>query len=106
MKNRSVVAVIIFSLITCGLYSIYWHYVVAQELNAKEPNDPLMNYIGAIILSIITCGIFMIYWNFKFYKKVDSVFGEDNFIVNFLLSLFGFSIVSQAIVQNSINLKA
>ena len=103
MTNRSIVTVIILSLVTCGIYTIYWTYVSAQELNNKESENPLTNYIIAILLSVITCGIYGIYWWFKFYKKVDSVTGEDNFLVNFILMFFGLSIVSMAIAQNSFN---
>ena len=103
MKERSVVSVLLLSIFTCGIYAIYWTYATAKELNEKEPEEPLMNYILAILLGIITCGIYSIYWMFKFYKKVDSVTGEDNFVLNFILSLIGLNLVSTCIVQNSIN---
>ncbi|MBE6136938.1 MAG: DUF4234 domain-containing protein [Erysipelotrichaceae bacterium] len=103
MQRRSIAGVIILSLFTCGIYSIYWFYVVAEDLNRREPEDPLMNYILAILVSIVTCGIYGIYWNYKFFKKLDKAVGEDNVVLNFILTLFGFSIVSQAIAQNSIN---
>jgi drug/metabolite transporter (DMT)-like permease len=103
MTERSVIKVLLLSIFTCGIYFIYWEYVTAQELNNKEPEEPLMNYILAILLGIVTCGIYGIYWSFKFYKKVDNVTGENNLIVNFILSLLGLNLVSTCIVQNSIN---
>lgn len=103
MKNRSVVSVILLSIFTCGIYSIYWTYVTAEDLNSEDSNEPLMNYILAILLSVITCGIYGIYWNYKFYQKADRVTGANNLILNFILSLFGFSIVSTAVVQDQIN---
>lgn len=103
MTKREVFAVILLSLFTCGIYAIYWHYVTTEELNRVEPNYPLNNYILAIVFGIFTCGIYLIYWQYKFYKKVDIVTGESNMTINFVLSLLGLSIVSQAIVQNSIN---
>ena len=103
MTKREVIAVILLSIFTCGIYSIYWHYVTAEELNRVEPNEPITNYILAIVFGIFSCGLYLIYWQYKFYKKVDVVTGESNMTINFVLSLFGFSLVSQAIVQNSIN---
>lgn len=73
MQNRGVIKVLFLSLITCGIYSIYWYYVTAQALNEEQPDDPLMNYIGAFLLGIVTCGIYELYWFYKFYKKVDTV---------------------------------
>ena len=32
LKNRSVALVIILSLVTCGIYGLYWIYVTAEAL--------------------------------------------------------------------------
>ena len=103
MKNRNVALVVLFSILTCGIYSIYWLYVTAEDLNMEDPDDPLMNYILALLLGIITCGIFTIYWEYKFFKKVDAVTGEDNTLINLLLSILLTPIVGMAISQNSLN---
>lgn len=103
MKIRSVVSVILLSIFTCGIYSIYWTYVMAEDLNQKEPKDPLMNYILAILLGFVTCGIYTIYWMYKFYKKLDSVTGENNCVLNLILTLLFSSIVGSAIAQSSVN---
>lgn len=104
MTERNIILVIIFSLITCGIYYIYWAYVTTEELNEEDNSTPdVMNYILALLLSIITCGIFMIYWNYTFYKKADAVTNSNNFLVNFILSILGFSIVSAVLIQSDIN---
>lgn len=104
MIKRSVINVILFSILTCGIYSIYWFYVTAEELNSAErTQEPLMNYIVALLLGIITCGIFEIYWTYKFFKKVDAYTGKDNWLVNFLLSIFLTPVVGMALAQDNIN---
>ena len=103
MTKRGVVYVILLSIITCGIYAIYWTYVTALELNSRDRNEPLTNYFVAILLSIITCGIYGIYWMYKFYKKADIVTGENNIVINFILYFFTGGIVSMAIMQSSFN---
>lgn len=104
MQKRDVIVVILLSIITCGIYSIYWFYVTAESLNREDSNgEPLMNYILAILLSIVTCGIFGIYWEYKFFKKSDVVTRQDNWIVSLLLSIFFTPIVGMAITQSAIN---
>lgn len=103
MKKRDIVGVVLLSVFTCGIYSLYWHYVTAEDLNYEDSSDRLMNYILAILLGIITCGIYLIYWSYLFYKKIDKVTGEENCILNFILSVFGLDVVSSAIAQTSIN---
>lgn len=103
MQNRGVIKVLFLSLITCGIYSIYWYYVTAQALNEEQPDDPLMNYIGAFLLGIVTCGIYELYWFYKFYKKVDTVTSGDSCLVNFLVTLFFTPLIGQLIAQSQIN---
>lgn len=103
LTERNVVSVILLSIFTCGIYTIYWYYVTAEDLNKAEPKEPLMNYILAWLLGFVTCGIFTIYWQYKFYKKLDDVTGESNCLLNLLLSIFLTPIVGIAIGQNSIN---
>ena len=104
MKNRSVVAVVLLSIITCGIYSLYWYYVMAEDMNNADKTKPdLTNFIVAILLTIITCGIYGIYWQFRFYEKSDAVTKKSNLIIYFILSLFGFSIISNALLQSDIN---
>jgi hypothetical protein len=103
MTKRDILSVILLSIFTCGIYSIYWMYVSAEQLNSLESEEPLTNYILAIVLGILTCGIYSIYWQYKFYKKVDSVTSENNLVINFILSILGLSLVSMAIAQTSFN---
>ena len=35
MKKRSIAAVVILTIITCGIYGVYWTYVVCDELQKK-----------------------------------------------------------------------
>ncbi|MDY2727692.1 MAG: DUF4234 domain-containing protein [Candidatus Onthovivens sp.] len=104
MKERSVVSVLLLSIFTCGIYSIYWWYTTADDLNFSEKSeDSLMNYLLAILLTFITCGIFMIYWQYKFFKKIDALTGKDNFVVNFVLTIFLSPLVGSALAQDNIN---
>lgn len=104
MQKRSVLAVVLLSIITCGIYELYWYYVMAEDMNAKDSTKPsLTNFIVAILLGIITCGIYLIYWQFRFYEKSDAITKKQNLIVYFILAFFGFSIISNALLQNDIN---
>ncbi len=104
MKNRSVVSVVLLSIFTCGIYELYWYYVMAEDMNNADKTKPnLTNFIIAILLSIITCGIYGIYWMFRFYEKSDAITKKSNLILYFILSFFGLSIVSNALLQSDIN---
>ena len=70
MKQRSFVTVILFSLITCGIYWIYYCYVLTEDLNkigSEKVRDfnPSMNYLLVFLLSLVTCGIFNYFWLYQ-----------------------------------------
>jgi len=105
MKNRSIAVAIILTLITCGIYGIYWIAVVNNDINTitGHPEDTSGGMV--VLLSIVTCGIYALYWNYKMGAKIDEMNGgsSSNAIVFLLLSIFGLSIVGIALMQDFVN---
>ncbi|HEY5561480.1 MAG TPA: DUF4234 domain-containing protein [Clostridiaceae bacterium] len=60
IKQRSLTTLILLSIITCGIYSIYFWYTYNEDINlvCADDNDPNPNYIVVILLSAITCSIY------------------------------------------------
>ena len=102
--TRNIVVCVLLSIITCGIYGLYWMYTLNEYARAVAPNEWRTSGLTVILLSIITCGIYGLYWNYKMGKAYMTVNGgNDNSLLFILLSLFGFSIVNWAIMQNDIN---
>lgn len=105
IKRRSIALCIFFSIITCGIYGLYWYYSIANDINTVSVTEDTSG--GMVVLfSIITCGIYSIYWAYQCGAKVDRARGLDesnNNIVYLLLALFGFSIIAWCLIQNEIN---
>ncbi|MDQ2088060.1 DUF4234 domain-containing protein [Herbivorax sp. ANBcel31] len=108
MENRSVGMSILLSVVTCGIYSIYWMYKVAEEMIAynNEDGSPGLE----VLLSFVTCGIYYFYWNYKMGKRIydaqvntDGVTASDDSVLYVLLSIFGLGLVSVAIMQSNMN---
>lgn len=62
--DRSLVMYIILTLVTCGIYSYYFIYTMAQDVNVACDGDgqQTAGLIKFILLSIITCGIYAWIW--------------------------------------------
>ena len=108
--RRSIPLCIVLSLFTCGIYSLYWLYCVVNDLNAAsgEPEDTSGGIV--ILLGLVTCGIYTIYWYYKAAAKVNRIRDMSNMpqdsslcILYLVLSLFGFGIVSMALIQDELN---
>lgn len=104
MQNRSIAVCIILTIITCGIYGIYWLYQINSAACQVNPNEWSTDGIVVILLTLITCGIYLIYWNYKM-GKAFSVLpgGADNSILYLILSIIGLDIVSYCIIQSDIN---
>lgn len=109
INKRSIAASIVFSIITCGLYMFYWIACIANDLNALEDNHQGTTGGMVVILTIITCGIYGLYFVWQSSKRVYFLFEDygvrasDNAVINLILAIFGFNIVSYAIIQNDMN---
>lgn len=62
IKHRSLLTLILLSIITCGIYGIIFWYSYSDDMNRICQGDgkDTKNYIIVILLSFITCGIY--YW--------------------------------------------
>lgn len=65
--NRSLGKYIIFSIITCGIYSYWFIYKLAQDVNilCSEDGKNTGGIVKFILLSIITCGIYAWFWYYN-----------------------------------------
>lgn len=108
IRRRDIAMCILLSIVTCGIYSIYWFICLTDESNAVAGEQGTPGGV-AFLLSIVTCGIYFIYWSYRLGEKMDKARAYNNVptgslgIVFLLLSLFGLGIVTYALAQNEIN---
>ena len=109
ISERNIVVAIILSLVTCGIYSIYWFIVMTDDVN-KVNQDPNATSGGmAFLFTLITCGIYGLYWYYKMGKSLYEAGQKtgrqisDNSILYLVLGLFGFGIISYALIQSDLN---
>jgi len=101
--NRNIALCIVFTIITCGIYGIYWMVKLNAEVCALA-NQMRTNGAVLILLDLVTCGIYGIYWNYKMGENVNRITGGDNnHVVYLLLSILELSIVSLCLMQNEVN---
>ena len=110
MEKRNIAVAIILTIITCGLYGIYWFIVLTDETNktTKKPEEQTSGVV-AFLLSLITCGIYSFYWAYKQGEKLDEAAEKNGMskdsrsILYLILCLIGFSIIAYALMQDTLN---
>lgn len=103
MKERNIVTQIILTVVTCGLYGLYWSYMVAKEIVTFK--DPADNGLLEILLMIFLApvGAFLTEKKFTEGCAAKGIEHKDNTILYLILSLLGLHVVTLALMQNDMN---
>lgn len=90
--NRSMIKVILLSLITCGIYGIWFYAKLADDINliaSRRDGKRTMNYwLLIFIVSPITCGIGSIVWANNIAGRIGDEARARGFITTFGSSTF------------------
>lgn len=70
--NRSLLTYILLNLVTCGIYSFFFIYSLARDVNVACEGDGqqtggLLQYI---LLSFVTCGIYPLIWEYSIANRL------------------------------------
>ena len=105
VEKRELVKAIILSLVTCGIYGIYWFVKLTNDMNEMTGRKNDTSGGVSYLLSLITCGIYGFYWAYKMGEKADELSGKEssNKIIYLVLQIFGLGIVVYALAQDTIN---
>ena len=108
IKTRSIVTAIILSLVTCGIYSIYWFISLTNEINKASGKTNDTNGGVCFLLSLVTCGIYGFYWAYKMGEKTDALdrVNGSKGILFLILQVLGLGIVVYALAQDALNKRA
>ncbi|WP_309122279.1 DUF4234 domain-containing protein [Paenibacillus sp.] len=108
VQERSIGLAVVLTLVTCGIYGIYWFIVLTNDVG-RISGDPSFTGGKHFLLSIVTCGIWSIIWSYQAGKLVESaqrqrgIPGTDNSVLYLVLTIFGLGIVTYALVQADVN---
>lgn len=71
-QNRSLIKYIVLTILTCGIYALFFLSNLAKDVNemCKEDGKNTNGLLIAIILGIITCGIYPIIWYYGIAERI------------------------------------
>ncbi len=108
-EERNIAVAVILTLVTCGIYGIYWFIVMTNDVKEASGDDSIASGGLAFLLTLVTCGIYGFYWAYKMgelMKKAQekhNVTVKDNAVLYLILQLFGLSIVNYCLIQSDLN---
>ena len=108
LKNRSIVAVILLTIITCGIYGLYWVYDTMNSLEQTSGKESSVNAIACLLLCIFIAPVGFILFGMGADEQLNMIRASrqippsDNKVVYMILGFF-LPIVLMALVQDEIN---
>ncbi len=103
IKQRNLVTCILLSIVTCGIYGIYWTIVLAKDaVSVKDPADSGLVEI-LLMLFLPFLGIFLAEKKFAEGCADKGIGHSDNSILYLILGLIGLGIVGMCMLQNDLN---
>ncbi len=107
--ERSPGLVVLLSILTCGIYLIYWYVQTLSELNgtghSPTGNSPLMDFL----ITLVTCGVYRIYVDYRMSKSILELQREravppnDTATLVVLLDIFLLGFVAPGVLQSELN---
>lgn len=112
IQQRNIALCVVLSIVTCGIYGLYWFIKLTDETNMVAPPNPAGKpYTSggiALLLMIVTCDIYGIYWAYKQGEKLDGAKAarglptSSQAVVYLILQLF-MPIIGWAMMQSQLN---
>ena len=62
---------LLLTVITLGVYAIYWQYKFVKDLKKIAGKECIRGYISALLLTVVTMGIYMVYYQYKMGQAVN-----------------------------------
>ena len=109
IERRNNAVCIVLTLVTCGIYGIYWNVSMTNDVNTLSGDENGTTGGMVVLLTIVTCGIFVIYWAYKQGEKLDftknnrGIPSSNSGVLYLILQIFGFGIIAYALMQNELN---
>ena len=100
---------IVLSLVTCGIWNLVWQYKQMQAVNLLLGREEY-RFGTWLLLCVVTCGLYHIYYEYKMGSHITEVLRSmgqpvtsDLGTLGLVLSVFGMTIVADAVFQHELN---
>ena len=71
MKKRNIALCVILTIVTLGIYGLYWFVQITNDVNELANPEKKTSGGAAFLLTILTCNIYGFYWAYKMGGLLD-----------------------------------
>lgn len=102
---KNIALCVVLSLVTCGIYNLYWQSQQIATVNELLLEDRY-DFWRWLLFCVLTCGLYHVYHEYRMSEDLARICGrpeKNDGLVSLLLTIFGLSVVADAIQQSHIN---
>ena len=109
IQKRNIAVYFILSIVTCGIFGLYWFCTLNDDTNKISGHTEAMGGVAALLLSIVTCGIYALFWTYNMGTRIDEAKisrglpGGNTGTLYLILAIFGLAWVAELLLQSELN---
>ena len=109
IKKRNIAVYFILSIVTCGIFGLYWFCTLNDDTNRISGHPEAMGGVAALLLSIVTCGIYSLFWSYNMGTRIDEAKASRGLpsgntgTLYLILAIFGLAWVAELLLQGDLN---
>lgn len=100
---------LILSIVTCGLYNVYWQYKQISAMNVLLGRHEF-DFLKWLIFSILTCGLYHVYYEYRMAASLQEWLSARGrpvspnlALICLVLSCLSLTVIADAIIQHDLN---
>ncbi len=101
MKKRSILVMILLTIITLGIYLLVWYIMFQMEL--KKQTGEGFGGLAHFLMTFVTLGIYSIYWQYAAGKRLAKQGASDHSVLYLIFCLIALSWLNPFLMQNQAN---
>ena len=77
--QRSLLKYVLLTIVTCGIYGLYFTYELARDINimCAEDGKTTPGLLKLVLLSLVTCGIYSFVWYYALGNRIQANANEQ-----------------------------
>ena len=109
IKKRNIAVYLILSIVTCGIFGLYWFCTLNDDTNKISGHPEAMGGVAALLLSLVTCGIYALFWMYNMGTRIDEAKAKRGLVggnlgtLYLILTVFGLAWVAELLLQSELN---
>lgn len=101
MTKRSVLGMVLLTIITLGIYMLYW--VIVFQVELKKQTNEGFDGLGHFLMLFFTFGIYSIYWQYAAGKRLEKQGADDRSVLYLLFCFVALSWLNPFLMQSQAN---